>query len=958
MNGYMLRVWVVLILGCVSVAEDASRISLGTGRVVLLRRNSLTAGTISRKAGTDKNWKVRPTPVSFRMDPSFGAHDPNRRFSSVCVDGSRILALEDGVPRLLEIGVSGDTRVLYQGGPLIRPVDVACRDGRVYISDADARALFSLDVGRGALIQEFVAPPSAPFPNRIVATPDSLIGIDTKAKVVFQFFEISKNLSDVLDAALKTSGSSAPPLTLRGGEQISLLSFVSDIADFAVYKNTLYLSDTESQRLVLIPLLGGEIATWSSSPILGRGPIAMSVDQSGIYFLLQDGNLARIPLLVATTLRFQGGLPSESIVSFYHYLRSRDLLRGRPYLVRPNDNLASIVVKEGVLPTGYVESFAHLFCEINPPSLCKGGKPRVFRGNEAIVLPDVPVATFISRLRVVLPNKTSDPRLARHPNGPLGAIAREFVLGDTNRESIDGYLRQFNPSYRDDPSLATKGTFLIPIEAARIQAAVPLVDVDSPKSELSAILSKQVNLDRVPTVATRSLSREPNVILSELGPPGQAPAHQETGCLPVDQRFWKDALPLIDYCIPTRFAGLTPVEVAIVDYHFDGGHPEFNDDLHQEHRLQVVSPDDPSGFSRKTVGTVGMPSFDQRWDHGTHVAGLVGASGRGGEVVGVNPQALIYGVLVGNFRNTVSDSSPYVTEYLLSLGEKNGDKGGALPGYDSTRDIAATIKDPNNNGILFVIAAGEDGHPVQPDSLASNGSLSNVITVGATDLNGIKLGLSSPDPTLVNIMAPGSDLDSSVFQSAYAKASGTSQAAALVAGAAALLREGQRSWEPWKVKQRLLSAADLWGEGLADDARLTFSGMLNIRRAVTHEDAAVVNFDEEEGKTECVGIVSGRSRFKQFLIKQPPGTAAEQIAFADIRRFKRLKSANGTPEDRFTLIYSIRDHGSSAPRLTRETVFRNQLQNTTFLFDPGPSCPNVKQIDLTQVSDFLNGFYF
>jgi subtilisin family serine protease len=179
-------------------------------------------------------------------------------------------------------------------------------------------------------------------------------------------------------------------------------------------------------------------------------------------------------------------------------------------------------------------------------------------------------------------------------------------------------------------------------------------------------------------------------------------------------------------------------------------------------------------------------------DHGTHVAGTIGAHGDNNVgVVGVNWQVSIVSIKVlgpdgGSTANIIKGYN-YARNLrtagvnLRVLNNSYGGPGKSLSALDAINQL-------NTAGILFVVAAGNSGRDnfSFPD-YPSNYDVPNVIAVASTTSTDGLSGFSNFGARLVSIGAPGSNILSTTPNNTYSTFSGTSMSAPHVAGAAALI---------------------------------------------------------------------------------------------------------------------------------------------------------------------------
>jgi subtilisin family serine protease len=215
-----------------------------------------------------------------------------------------------------------------------------------------------------------------------------------------------------------------------------------------------------------------------------------------------------------------------------------------------------------------------------------------------------------------------------------------------------------------------------------------------------------------------------------------------------------------------RPVSVSNVHVYIVDTGIDEGHPDLN----------VLG----------NVNFAGGPNTDCN-GHGTHVAGTVAAKDNTSDVVGVAPGAPLTGVRVlgcGGSGTTagVIKGVDWVTANAIRPAVANMSLGGGVSTALDNAVIAAA-----NSGVLFAVAAGNDGANACNSSPARAGAGTNngVVTVAATDSNNKEASWSNFGPC-VDIWAPGVNILSTKRNGGTTTMSGTSMATPHVTGAAAL----------------------------------------------------------------------------------------------------------------------------------------------------------------------------
>jgi subtilisin family serine protease len=251
-------------------------------------------------------------------------------------------------------------------------------------------------------------------------------------------------------------------------------------------------------------------------------------------------------------------------------------------------------------------------------------------------------------------------------------------------------------------------------------------------------------------------------------------------------------------------------------------------------------------------------------DHGTHVAGTIGARGNNSNgVAGVNWQVSIMSVKVlgpdGGSTSNIIRGYKYVKmmrDRGINVRVTNNSYGGA----GISQSAMAAISELNTSGILFVAAAGNEstdnfGIPHYP----SNYDLPNIIAVASTNNSDIISSFSNYGARIVSMGAPGSSILStvptSVSADGYAYFSGTSMASPHVAGAAALVL----SANPTIPVKNLRGALAYTGDVLPSlQAKTTTGRRLNLNAALLSGQENDVTAPSAPANLQVIGT-SGRT---------------------------------------------------------------------------------------------------
>ncbi|MEX0844062.1 MAG: S8 family peptidase [Balneolaceae bacterium] len=203
-----------------------------------------------------------------------------------------------------------------------------------------------------------------------------------------------------------------------------------------------------------------------------------------------------------------------------------------------------------------------------------------------------------------------------------------------------------------------------------------------------------------------------------------------------------------------------------------------------------------------------------RNDHGTHVAGIVGAirdNGIGAQGIANHIEFMILRTVPdGDERDKdVANSIRYAAENGAKVINMSFGKG-----YSPEKHyVDAAIRFADSLGVLMVSGSGNDGENVDstdsfPTRYYNNGgSATNYLTVGASSWQSdstLAAGFSNYGKQNVDLFAPGVDVYSTYPKNKYKMNSGTSMASPVVAGVAALIMAYYPELSATEVKEIIL----------------------------------------------------------------------------------------------------------------------------------------------------------
>ena len=273
------------------------------------------------------------------------------------------------------------------------------------------------------------------------------------------------------------------------------------------------------------------------------------------------------------------------------------------------------------------------------------------------------------------------------------------------------------------------------------------------------------------------------------------------------------------------------VDIAIIDTGISLNHPDLN-------------------VYRNISFVEGVPDGNDDLGHGTHIAGIAAAMDNSLGVLGVAPGAKLWAIKVCDVNGNCPLSSQiraiqYVNQHADEIDIVNL----SIENPPSTK-LDKAVTESISKGLIYVVAAGNSNTNISSTSPAR---VPGVITVSAiSDSDGECGGrgnntIGGPDDyaasfsnfgNSIDFAAPGVDVFSTYLGQGYAFNSGTSMAAPIVAGQAAVYKSFFPNATPEQVITALLSSSIPYTTACAGSSHGHFQDIQNF-----HQEPLIYSID-------------------------------------------------------------------------------------------------------------------
>lgn len=254
-------------------------------------------------------------------------------------------------------------------------------------------------------------------------------------------------------------------------------------------------------------------------------------------------------------------------------------------------------------------------------------------------------------------------------------------------------------------------------------------------------------------------------------------------------------------------SGTNPVRVAIFDTGFQAGEPG-----------ETSRGPGPNPFALNTINIVAGKDYvnddnipEDNHGHGSHVAGTIHKVAGGTANIEFDIRKVFNEDGVGKLSDVILAIEEAIVDGadILNMSFSFNDDGSII---DSNHPLLRTLEVAEQHGVLIVASAGNDGDKMTSSlrTYPATANESNIISVASTNDAKGKSWFSNYSQTLIDVAAPGENISGLLSDGtnpfcSYIDKTGTSQAAAVVTGMAALI--GSHSTDPASTYKDIITNA-------------------------------------------------------------------------------------------------------------------------------------------------------
>ncbi len=283
------------------------------------------------------------------------------------------------------------------------------------------------------------------------------------------------------------------------------------------------------------------------------------------------------------------------------------------------------------------------------------------------------------------------------------------------------------------------------------------------------------------------------------------------------------------------------VLIGVVDGMVDTTHAQLSDNIliNSAEIPNNKIDDDKNGFVDDYKGIqvntdINNPHINR---HGTHVTGTIVAKKALGPVSGIAQKAkVIPAQFIGNDGGGSIGDAIIALNYVANRGAKIINMSWGLDACVAVPNLQSTLQQLSNRGILLVTASGNGdsrGVGINMDikpAFPSAYNFLNQLNVAAASGSNFLVGFSNYGRRKVHVAAPGVGIYSTVPGNQIETMSGTSMAAPIVSGAAALLWSAVPTATAEQIKKAIIQSVD---RNPAVALEVSSGGVINVESALS-----------------------------------------------------------------------------------------------------------------------------
>lgn len=323
--------------------------------------------------------------------------------------------------------------------------------------------------------------------------------------------------------------------------------------------------------------------------------------------------------------------------------------------------------------------------------------------------------------------------------------------------------------------------------------------------------------------------------------------------------------------------GSSFVSVGVIDSGIQSGHSDISCNIDISKSATIMNGKISSGST-----------ILDECNHGTHVAGIIGAKGNNAKgIAGCN-----WNIKLSSLKIIDENGKGYSSDLILALNYATLNNISILNFSGSWLSSSSMYNSPVNKAIanypgLFVCSAGNDNVNIDNDyCYPATLNLPNLITVGSLDENNEISSFSNYGNNSVDVFAPGSNIYSLNNNYSYESKSGTSMATPYVTGVAALIKSIRPDYSTQELKKCILNNVDKL-ENL--NGYCKSGGKLNAYKAVRAATEQQTFTADVNGDGYNDIIMSGKNnnnkRVITTLLGDSKGNFSNEIIFTSTRNF-------------------------------------------------------------------------